>query len=56
MMTHHFQLPSQELQRIIRDLTQFGDTVTIAALKDSVQFRFVKHTNIYMKSSNNQLM
>ena len=33
-----------ELQRIIRDLSQFGDTVTVTAMKDSVQFRFVRHT------------
>lgn len=32
------KLPSHELQRILRDLSQFGDTITIAALKDSVQF------------------
>jgi len=31
-------LPGQELQRILRDLAQFGDTITIATLKDSVQF------------------
>ena len=33
-----------ELQRIVRDLSQFGDTVTVTAMKDSIQFRFVKLT------------
>lgn len=32
------KLPSQELSRIIRDLSQFGDTVTIACTKDGVRF------------------
>lgn len=33
-------MPSQELQRIIRDLSQFGDTITISAIKNSIQFRY----------------
>jgi len=32
------KLPSHELSRIIRDLSQFGDTVTIACTKDGVRF------------------
>jgi len=32
------KMPSHELQRIIRDLSQFGDTITISAIKNSVQF------------------
>jgi len=32
------KMPSLELQRIIRDLSQFGDTITISAIKNSVQF------------------
>jgi len=32
------ELPSHDLQRIIRDLSQFGDTISISALKDKVQF------------------
>ena len=28
-----------ELQRIIRDISQFGDTITISAVKDCIQFR-----------------
>ena len=35
-------MPSQELQRIIRDLSQFGDTITISAIKNSIQFRYSK--------------
>jgi len=31
-------MPSMELQRIVRDLSQFGDTVTMTAMKDSIQF------------------
>lgn len=31
-------LPSLELQRVLRDLSQFGDTITILAAKDSVTF------------------
>jgi len=31
-------LPSSELQRICRDLSQFGDTVTIACTKDGISF------------------
>lgn len=31
-------LPSNELQRICRDLSQFGDTVTIACTKDGISF------------------
>ena len=36
------QLPSLELQRVLRDLSQFGDTITILAAKDSVTFRLVR--------------
>ena len=32
------RMPSQELSRICRDLSQFGDTVTIACTKDGVRF------------------
>lgn len=32
------RLPSAELSRICRDLSQFGDTVTIACTKDGVRF------------------
>lgn len=32
------QMPSHELNRIIRDLSQFGDTVTIACTKDGIRF------------------
>ena len=32
------KMPSHELSRIIRDLSQFGDTVTIACTKDGVRF------------------
>jgi len=31
-------MPSQELLRIIRDLSQFGDTISIKAAKSSIQF------------------
>jgi len=31
-------MPSSELQRICRDLSQFGDTVTIACTKDGISF------------------
>ena len=32
------KMPSQEFTRIIRDLSQFGDTVTIACTKDGIRF------------------
>merc|ERR1711997_602223 len=32
------KMPSHELQRVVRDLSQFGDTITISAIKDSIQF------------------
>lgn len=32
------RLPSHEFSRICRDLSQFGDTVTIAATKDGIRF------------------
>lgn len=32
------QLPSSEFSRICRDLSQFGDTVTIACTKDGIRF------------------
>lgn len=32
------RLPSAEFQRIVRDLSQFGDTVTIACTKDGIRF------------------
>ena len=46
-MIYHFQdteytatikVPSQEFQRICRDLSQFGDTVVISAKKGAVEF------------------
>ncbi|XP_072165057.1 proliferating cell nuclear antigen-like [Diadema setosum] len=36
--TATIKLPSQEFQRICRDLSQFGDTVVISAKKGSVEF------------------
>ncbi len=32
------QMPSHELQRIVRDLSQFHDTVNISCSKEGVQF------------------
>lgn len=32
------KLPSHEFSRIVRDLSQFGDTVTIACTKDGIRF------------------
>jgi len=32
------KMPSHELQRVVRDLSQFGETITISAIKDSIQF------------------
>lgn len=32
------QMPSHELQRIVRDLSQFHDTVNITCSKEGVQF------------------
>ena len=46
-------MPSQELQRIIRDLSQFGDTITISAIKNSIQFRY---SEISRKSFNTFLL